>query len=182
LFDAVVLPDEPEPLLAPPAASTTPAEAEVLLLPLWPVADPEPVVAAAVPLLLTVVVLLVEVPALLVPPVVEPPVVVLPLPVLVTVVCEVVPVALALPDEPLPLALVVVDVVLPLEAVVPAANAWPVTSRAMTAADVPARAAARRTFRELSRLMADSEPVDEFFLATDNLLTFSGGRCMSAVS
>src|SRR5581483_10858595 len=178
---------EPEPLLAPPAAFTAPVEADVLLLPAWPVAEPEPVDADAVPLLLTDVVFVDEVVALLLPPLVEPPVVVLPLPVLVTVVCEVVPVALALPDEPLPLEVVLDDVVLPLAAVVPSASAWPVTSIAMTAAEVPARAIARRTRRELSRLMAGLEADPGCFLATDNSFClgvgslFRVGRCTSKV-
>jgi hypothetical protein len=45
LFVAVVLPWPPEPLLAPPAALTVPVEALVLLLPFWPVAEPEPLAA-----------------------------------------------------------------------------------------------------------------------------------------
>jgi len=54
----VVAPDEPEPLFAPPAEFTVPVEAVVLLLPFWPVAEELPLLADAVPVLLTEVVLL----------------------------------------------------------------------------------------------------------------------------
>src|SRR5581483_5478514 len=55
---AVVSPDEPEPLLAPPAASTVPTLPLVRLLPFWPVADAVPVLLTAVPVLLTTLVAL----------------------------------------------------------------------------------------------------------------------------
>jgi hypothetical protein len=139
VFVAVVLPCAPEPLLAPPAALTVPAFALVLLVPVWPVAEPEPEVELAVPLLLTEVLLVVDLLAELVPPLVDPPVVVLPLPLLLTVVEDVVPVAWALPLEPLPLELLdEVDVVELLD-VVPSARAVPLTSMAIVAAAAPAR-------------------------------------------
>src|SRR5690242_9666365 len=41
------------PLLAPPAASTSPTRPEVLLLPVWPVAPAAPLVLVALPVLVT---------------------------------------------------------------------------------------------------------------------------------
>jgi hypothetical protein len=141
LFFAVVLPEVPEPLLAPPAAFTFPTLTEVLLLPFWPVAEPEPDVAEAVPLLVTLVVLVLVVVAELLPPLLDPPVVVLPLPVLLTVVDDLVPVELTLPLDPLPLELLDEVAELELLAVVPSARAVPLTSTAMVAAAAPARSA-----------------------------------------
>ena len=52
---AVVAPPLPDPLLAPPAASTVVTTPEVVLLPIWPVAEALPVVLVARPVLDTVV-------------------------------------------------------------------------------------------------------------------------------
>ena len=60
LFAAVVAPDRPDPLLAPPAASTVVTTPVVLLLPDWPMAEAAPVVFVAVPVLETVLVLVPE--------------------------------------------------------------------------------------------------------------------------
>ena len=102
---AVVFPPVPEaPLLAPPAASTEPVAADAELLPAWPVPLALPVAAAAVPELLTFVLLLtLTTAALLDPAPIEPPVAIPPPPLLATVTLEVVPFALALPLEPWPL-------------------------------------------------------------------------------
>jgi hypothetical protein len=140
VLDALVLPDEPEPLLPPPAALVVPLLLLVLLLPFWPVALLEPVLEDAVPLLLTLVVLVEDWLAELVPPLVEPPVVVLPLPLWLTVLEDVLPVEEALPLELLPLEVLDELELEVLLAVVPAASAWPLTSMAMTAVAVPARA------------------------------------------
>ncbi|HVA26283.1 MAG TPA: hypothetical protein VMW62_18055 [Chloroflexota bacterium] len=80
MFEALVLPEAPEPLLPPPAAFVVPLLVLVLLLPFWPVALLEPVLDEALPLLLTLVLLVDDWWLALVPPLVEPPVVVLPLP------------------------------------------------------------------------------------------------------
>jgi hypothetical protein len=139
-FVALVLPAPPEPELAPPAASTVPVWAVVLLLPTWPVAVALPLVLDELPVLLTFVVLVVVLVEPLLPPLVAPPVVVLPLLLVLTVVVVLAPVELTLPlvaepdvDEVLLAVFEFVAVVLP------AANAWPVTIRVMTAADAPAR-------------------------------------------
>jgi hypothetical protein len=94
---ADVLPAEPDPLLAPPAASTVPTEPVVLLLPAWPVAIAAPLVFVAFPTLVTVLVL-VDVPVkLALPPSFAAPVVTAPLPVLVIDVNAFTPVPRALP-------------------------------------------------------------------------------------
>ena len=69
-----------DPLLPPPALSTVPVDAVVLLEPVWPVPFEDPVVVLALPVLLMVS-LLPEVEfEVVVDPVVLPPVVTLPLP------------------------------------------------------------------------------------------------------
>ena len=80
LFAAVVAPELPVPLLAPPAASTVPTVPVVVLLPIWPFAPAEPVVLVAVPVLLTLLVLVIRAVVELLPPFSLAPVVRVPKP------------------------------------------------------------------------------------------------------
>lgn len=104
------------PLLAPPAASITPALTTVELLPFWPVATALPVTDVAEPVLLTVLLLVVVLVSLLLPLTFAPPVALGPLlPLLVMLVVALpMPVALAFPlvAEALLLTLVVTFCVL----------------------------------------------------------------------
>lgn len=139
LFDALVLPLPVEPLAAPPAAFTAPVLAVVLLLPTWPVPLALPLLALAVPVFETLVVLVEVEVAPLLPPLVAPPVAVLPPELDETVVLLVVPVECTAPLDPVPEELLEEVELWVLEEVV-SARAGVLTSSAIT----PAAALARR--------------------------------------